>query len=141
MKHIILVLLTLFAITLIGQDKERLSLEHYQNYEWTSNPTLSPDGKQVLYSRSWINLMDDKRETDQWIMNSDGSLNRFFINGSNGKWSPDGSKIAFTKKGEPDGTQIFVKYFGVEGEPTQITKLAKSPSSIEWSPDSKYIVS
>ena len=66
-------------------------------------------------------------------------MNRFFLNGSNGKWSPDGSKIAFTKKGDPNGTQIFVKYLGVEGESTQITKLDKSPSSMEWSPDGKYI--
>ena len=38
-----------------------------------------------------------------------------------------------------NGTQIFVKYLGVEGEPTQITKLEKSPSSLEWSPDGQYI--
>ena len=72
-------------------------------------------------------------------MNKNGSTNRFFLNGSNGKWSPDGSKIAFIKKGEPNGTQIFIKYLGVEGEPTQITKLEKSPSSMEWSPDGKFI--
>lgn len=139
MRRIILLLLTVIVLPLSGQEKARLSLDHYKDYEWTSNPTISPDGKQILYSRSWINLVDDKRETDQWIMNSDGSLNRFFLHGSNGKWSPDGTKIAFTKEGEPDGTQIFVKYLGVEGEPTQITKLEKSPSSIEWSPDSRYI--
>ncbi|WP_420577836.1 prolyl oligopeptidase family serine peptidase [Ekhidna sp.] len=139
MKRIIIVLLTFSILPLSGQEKKRLTLDHYQDYEWTSDPSLSPDGKQILYSRTWINLVDDKRETDQWIMNSDGSMNRFFLNGSNGKWSPDGNKIAFTKKGEPDGTQIFVKYLGVEGEPTQITKLEKSPSSMEWSPDSKFI--
>ena len=139
MKNSILFLLAAISTSLVAQDKTRLSLDHYENYEWTSNPTLSPDGNQILYSRTWINLVDDKRETDLWIMNSDGSTNRFFLNGSNGKWSPDGRKIAFTKEGEPDGTQIFVKYFGVEGEPTQITKLDKSPSSMEWSPDSKYI--
>ena len=72
-------------------------------------------------------------------MNKDGSTNRFFMSGSNGKWSPNGNKIAFTKKGEPTGTQIFVKYLGVEGDPTQITKLEKSPSNMEWSPDGKYI--
>ncbi|MEM8847270.1 MAG: S9 family peptidase [Bacteroidota bacterium] len=139
MKNIFFLLFALIALSIIGQEKTKLSLDHYENYEWTSNPTLSPDGKQILYSRTWINLVDDKRETDLWIMNSDGSTNRFFLNGSNGKWSPDGTKIAFTKKGEPDGTQIFVKYLGVEGEPTQITKLEKSPSSMEWSPDSKHI--
>ncbi|MCH1417241.1 MAG: S9 family peptidase, partial [Flavobacteriaceae bacterium] len=122
-----------------GQEKARLSLEHYKNYEWTSNPMLSPDGEQILYSRTWINLTDDKRETDLWIMNSDGTSNRFFSKGSNGIWSPDGSKIAFTKEGEPNGTQIFVKHMGIQSEPTQITKLEKSPSSMEWSPDGKYI--
>ncbi|MFS4416655.1 S9 family peptidase [Maribacter sp. 2307ULW6-5] len=139
MKHLIITLLFLVALPLTAQDKVRLSLEHYANYEWASNPRLSPDGAQVIYSRTWINLQDDKRETDLWIMNNDGSKNRFFLNGSNGKWSPDGSRIAFTKEGEPSGTQIFVKYLGVEGEPTQITKLAKSPSNMEWSPNGKFI--
>ena len=132
-------ILFLFLINANGQKKTRLSLEHYKNYEWTSNPRLSPDGEHIIYSKTWINLVDDKRETDLWITNSKGSSNRFLLNGSNGKWSPDGNKIAFTKKGKPNGTQIFVKYFGIEGEPTQITKLEKSPSNIEWSPDGKYI--
>ena len=139
MKHFLNYIIILLVFCSYSQEKTRLSLEHYKNYEWTSNPTLSPDGEQILYSRTWINLIDDKRETDLWIMNKDGSANRFFLNGSQGKWSPDGNKIAFIKEGEPNGKQIFVKYLGIEGEPTQITKLEKSPSSFEWSPDSKYI--
>ena len=139
MKRALSFIFIFFLIITYGQEKLKLSLDHYKNYEWTSNPTLSPNGEQILYSRSWINLIDDKRETDLWIMNKNGSINRFFLNGSNGKWSPDGSKIAFIKKGEPNGTQIFIKYLGIEGEPTQITKLEKSPSSMEWSPDGKFI--
>ena len=139
MKRALSFIFIFFLIITYGQEKLKLSLDHYKNYEWTSNPTISPNGEQILYSRSWINLIDDKRETDLWIMNKNGSTNRFFLNGSNGKWSPDGSKIAFIKKGEPNGTQIFIKYLGVEGEPTQITKLEKSPSSMEWSPDGKFI--
>jgi len=141
MKRTFLWLLVVgFVIQLQAQPtKERLSLDHYSDYEWASNPQLSPDGEEVLYSRTWINLRDDRRETDLWIVNIDGSMNRFFLNGSNGRWSPDGAKIAFTRKGEPGGTQIFVKYQGVEGEPTQITKLEKSPGGMAWSPDGKYI--
>ena len=140
MKKLILTLLCFVTVLLLSaQTKERLSLDHYQNYEWTSSPQLSPDGEQVLYSRGWINLKDDRRESDLWIVNIDGSMNRFFLNGSNGRWSPDGTKVAFTKKGEPEGTQIFIKYLGVEGDPTQITKLEKSPSSMVWSPDGKYL--
>ena len=138
MKRALSFIFIFFLIISYGQEKLKLSLDHYKNYEWTSNPTISPNGEQILYSRSWINLIDDKRETDLWIMNKNGSTNRFFLNGSNGKWSPDGSKIAFIKKGEPNGTQIFIKYLGVEGEPTQITKLEKSPSSMEWTPDGKF---
>jgi dipeptidyl aminopeptidase/acylaminoacyl peptidase len=66
-------------------------------------------------------------------------MNRFFLNGSNGLWAPDGTKVAFTRDGEPDGTQIFIKYLGVEGEPTQITKVGKSPGGMVWSPDSKSL--
>ena len=140
MRHICISSFILFiSISLFGQDKERLSLEHYQDYEWTSSPQLSPDGKRVLYSRTWINLIDDKRETDLWIVNSDGTMNRFFLNGSNGRWSPDGTRVAFTRKGEPKGSQLFIKYLGVEGEPTQITKLGESPGGMEWSPDGRYI--
>jgi len=140
MKKILLFILLSFTVSLaFAQEKERLSLDHYGDYEWTSSPQISPDGTQILYSRTWINLKDDKRETDQWIVNTDGTLNRFFLNGSNGRWSPDGTRIAFTREGEPEGTQVFIKYLGVEGEPTQITKLEKSPGSMEWSPDGKYI--
>ena len=139
MKNILFTLLLFGLIYVYGQEKTRLSLDHYKNYEWTSNPMLSPDGEQILYSRTWINLTDDKRETDLWIMNSDGTSNRFFSKGSNAKWSSDGSKIAFTKEGKQNGTQIFVKHMDVQSEPTQITKLEKSPSSMEWSPDGKYI--
>ena len=98
MKRILSIAFILLITNLQAQEKNKLSLEHYKNYEWTSNPKLSPDGQQILYSRSWINMVDDKRETDLWIMNKDGSTNRFFLNGSNGKWSPNGDKIAFTKK-------------------------------------------
>ena len=130
--------LTLTGI-LMGQSKERLSLDQYADLETATNPKLSPNGKEILYARTWINLKDDRRETDQWIVNTDGTQNRFFLKGSNGQWSPDGTKIAFTRDGEPDGTQIFVKFLGVEGEPTQVTKLDKSPSGMVWSPDGQYL--
>ena len=138
MKKLILPLVLLLLSTGLSA-QNMLTLDHYQDYEWASNPRLSPDGNAVVYSRNWINLMDDTRESDLWLINADGSRHRFFAKGSGGSWSPQGDRILFTKKGEPAGTQMFIKYVGVEGEPTQITRLEKSPSSITWSPDGRYI--
>src|SRR5690606_15840254 len=100
---------------------------------------LSPDGKQVIYTRSWIDKMNDRRESSLWIMNVDGTRNRFLTKGSNARWSPDGSRIAYTAPGEPSGTQIWVRYMDAEGATTQITRLTETPGNIEWSPDGKTI--
>ena len=138
MKRLTFTLFSLMLSTALFA-QNTLSLDHYQDYEWASNPRMSPDGKMVVYSRNWINLMDDQRESDLWLVKDDGTQNRFFAKGSGGSWSPQGDRILFTKKGEPSGTQMFIKYVGVEGDPTQITRLEKSPSSITWSPDGRYI--
>lgn len=130
-----------FLIIVIGQDVQlrSVSMEDYLNYETVSNARLSPDGKQILFSRTWIDKINDSRPTDLWIMNADGSQARFFLKGSNGLWSPEGKRVAFTKEGDPKGSQIFIKYLGVEGEPTQITRLDKTPGNLAWSPDGEYI--
>lgn len=140
MKKNLFILLLIGVSTLLAQNSDNtLSLNHYFDYEDVSNPQISPDGKQILYTRTWIDPVNDSRPSDLWIMNADGSKNRYFLEGSNGRWSPDGTRVAFVKTGKPKGTQIFVKYLGVEGEPTQITRLEKSPSNITWSPDGKHI--
>ena len=61
------------------QQKEHLSLDDYANYESVANPTLSPRWRlKYLYTRQWINLVEDKRESDLWIVNSDGTQNQVF---------------------------------------------------------------
>ncbi len=117
----------------------RLTVADYFDWEDVSNPALSPDGKQILYTRTWIDRMNDKRESSVWLMNADGSRNRFLMKGSNAKWSPDGGRVAYTAPGEPSGSQIWVRYMDAEGATTQITRLTESPGNVEWSPDGKSI--
>jgi dipeptidyl aminopeptidase/acylaminoacyl peptidase len=117
-----------------GQDINKLTLEHFMDLETVSNPVISPDGGQIVYTRTWIDKVNDRRVSDLWIMNADGTRNRFFTRGSSPAWSPDGTRIAYLAQGEPRGSQLFVKYMDQEGT-TQITRVEKSISNIRWSPD------
>ena len=117
----------------------KLTIADYFNWEDVSNPALSPDGRQILYTRTWIDQLNDKRESSVWLMNADGTKNRFLVKGADAKWSTDGSRIAFVAPGEPSGAQLWVRYMDAEGATTQITRLTETPSDIEWSPDGKTL--
>jgi dipeptidyl aminopeptidase/acylaminoacyl peptidase len=140
----LLAVLTVLAwsapVALSAQEHLRtLSLEMYLDMESVSNPQVSPDGTQVVYTRGWVDKMNDSRESSIWIMNADGTRNRFLVDGSSPTWSPDGTRIAFTARGEPSGSQIFVRWMDDEGAVTQVTRVENGPGSIRWSPDGEYL--
>src|SRR5688572_21042371 len=122
-----------------AQPVAKLTLESYFDLEDVQQPRLSPDGKQIIYTRRWVDKLNDRWESSLWIMNADGTKSRFLVNGSSAQWSPDGTRIAYLQRGEPSGTQVWVRYMDAEGAATQITRLTESPSDIEWSPDGKTI--
>lgn len=122
-----------------AQGSRKLALEMYFDLESVSDPQLSPDGTQIVYTRGWIDKVNDRRESAIWVMNSDGSKNRFLVNGSSPRWSPDGSRIAYLGRGEPRGSQIFVRWMDAEGAVTQVTRVDRSPQNIAWSPDGRSI--
>ena len=119
--------------------KNHIALEQYLDWEDVQSPQLSPDGTQILFTRRWVDKMNDKWESSVWIMNADGTHQRSLVQGSDVHWAPDGKRIAYVAKGEPNGQQIFVRYMDSEGASTQITHLTEGPSSLEWAPDGKSI--
>ncbi|MCI0696772.1 S9 family peptidase [candidate division KSB1 bacterium] len=140
MKHrFLLFILLLTSSGLAQMEKGKLALNLYLEMEGVSDPQISPDGAQIIYTRQWVDKMNDSRESSLWIMNADGSKNRFLIDGSSPQWSPDGSRLAFLAKGKPQGTQLFVRWMDAEGAVTQLTHVEKSPSNIRWSPDGKWL--
>jgi dipeptidyl aminopeptidase/acylaminoacyl peptidase len=126
------------ALSAQAPTRDRLAIEDYLEWEDVQNPRLSPDGRQIIYTRRWVDKLNDRWESSLWIMNADGSRNRFLIDGSDAQWSPDGTRVAYLARGEPSGTQVFVKWLDSEGA-TQITRLTESPSEISWAPDGKSI--
>jgi dipeptidyl aminopeptidase/acylaminoacyl peptidase len=113
-------------------------VQHYLNWEQVADPQISPDGSQVVYTRRWINKLEDKWESALWIMNADGSRQRFLLEGSSPRWSPDGTRLAYVAPvdGRP---QIFVRWMDAEGAVSQVTRLLSAPGNLAWSPDGRWL--
>jgi dipeptidyl aminopeptidase/acylaminoacyl peptidase len=123
----------------VTESLRTLDLEMYWSLQTVGSPQISPDGSQVIYTRGWIDRSTDRRRSEIWIMDADGSRKRALGEGSSPTWSPDGTRIAFLAEGDPGGSQIHVRWMDDEGATSQITRLEKSPSSIRWSPDGGHI--
>ncbi len=139
----LLVALTVPLTAAVAQDDEtddsRLQIADYLDLERVADPQISPDGSTIIYTRSWVDKMEDKWKSSLWIMNADGSRNRFLMEGSNARWSSDGTRILYLAEGEPKGPQIYVRWMDAEGASSQITRVEHAPRNPEWSPDNKSI--
>jgi dipeptidyl aminopeptidase/acylaminoacyl peptidase len=81
-----LLLACLPTLVMAQTARDRLTLDDYLELETVSDPHLSPDGLQIVYTRGRIDKLNDKHESSLWIMNADGSRNRSLVEGSNARW-------------------------------------------------------
>jgi dipeptidyl aminopeptidase/acylaminoacyl peptidase len=121
-----------------ARSTDRLDLDLLLEWKNVSDPRLSPDGKQIVYTRQWTDTVEDKMRSELWIMDADGSRQRFLAKGGNAEWSPDGTRLCYTADGEPKGAQVFVLWVGTR-EATQITHVVEAPHALQWSPDGTRI--
>ena len=136
-----LALLALLAGPVAAQQggEEKLTLDLFLDIESVASPQLSPDGQEIVYTRRWVDKMNDSRSSAVWIMNADGSRNRYLLSGSSATWSPDGTRLAYVARAGEGSSQIFVRWMDAEGAVSQVTRLTASPSDLQWSPDGNSI--
>jgi dipeptidyl aminopeptidase/acylaminoacyl peptidase len=134
---ILLSVLSVFAQT----RTKYLDKETYFQMESVAGPEISPDGSQIVFSRSYVDIMKDQQQSNLWIVGSNGERPRQLSDGAwrdtSPTWSPDGKRIAFlsTRSGS---TQIHVMYLDTR-ETLQLTRLDRTPTGMRWSPDSKWL--
>jgi dipeptidyl aminopeptidase/acylaminoacyl peptidase len=116
-----------------------LTTDHYMDLERVNDAQIAPDGSRVIYTRQHVNVLEDKWDSELWIVNSDGSRNRFFGKGNAARWSPDGKRVTYLADGEPKGSQVFVRWVDVDGPATPVTHVTEAPRTPRWSPDGKWI--
>ena len=134
----------LLVLFILGNAQEKIPFQELDVFEleWVSDPQISPDGKQVVYRRMGMSIMEDKKVGNLWIINADGSdhrkLTSYDGNESAARWSPDSKRITY-RRSTDQGSEIHI-YWSVSGQTARITQLEKSPGSLVWSPDGKQIV-
>ncbi|HYY41178.1 MAG TPA: hypothetical protein VE775_00515, partial [Pyrinomonadaceae bacterium] len=76
------VLLLACAATGFAAARDRLTIDAFLDWEYVNAPQVSPDGTQIVYTRRWTDKMNDKYEDEVWLMNTDGTHNRFLVKGA-----------------------------------------------------------
>jgi dipeptidyl aminopeptidase/acylaminoacyl peptidase len=133
-----------------------LSAEDTLRINDVGSPSLSPDGRWVVYTMSVRDMKDKdlKSTTHIWKVKVDGSERRQMTQGdvscSSPRWLPGGDRIAFLssrgktpaseENGSPGGarTQVFFMYVD-GGEAWQVTDHKEGIQSFEISPDGQKI--
>ena len=117
----------------------RITVADHLDWEDVGDPQLSPDGKQIAFTRRSVDKVNDKWDTAIWVMNADGTRQRSVIAGTAPRWSPDGTKLLYIATGLPTGMQLWVRFMDGDAGTTQLTRLTEAPTEPEWSPDGRQI--
>lgn len=124
--------------------KRPMKLDDMHRMADVRDPQVSPDGKQVAFIVSTVDVKDDKSLAQIWTVNADGTDERqVTFSGdrvSTPRWSPDGKYLSFTasRPGAARGNQVWLMDRR-GGEASQLTATKGRLQSYEWSPDSKRL--
>jgi len=108
---------------------------------FVGDPQISPDGDRVLFSKKII-TEKNKYQNHLCTVDLEGHVTQWTQGEKScgqGRWSPDGTMIAFTSgREEPSGQIFLISTQG--GEARKLTKLPEgSIGQIKWSPDGTKI--
>jgi Tol biopolymer transport system component len=102
------------------------------------NPALSPNGREVAFSRT------TDGNTDLWISDVDRGVPRKFTRDATPEicpvWSPNGRMLLFSKPPGPEAFSLHVQPTNVEGAATPLMKRETPAISMDWSRDDQYVL-
>ena len=119
-------------------------LTHDRKFADNVSPSYSPNGRHIVY-------ISTRTGTPQiWVMDAEDGLNgeqqvpadvddrNHPLDTYSPVWSPDGTKILFTRDTPGGGRQLFMWSVG-GGQPVRLTSHLKNEDP-SWAPDSRHVV-
>ena len=135
----VLCLLVSFAPLALAAAKEThpFDVRDLIAFDRIAGPTVSPDGRQVVFTVSSVDLDANKRRSDLWLVNTDGTglkkLTQHEAADTSAAFAPDGKSIYFLST--RSGTAQVFKLSLEGGEPQPVTRLPLDVGSFVLSAD------
>ena len=123
-----------------ARKRGRISAEDLYRIQTISDPAISPDGRNVVFSVQRVDTESERKYSNLWVVPTRGGAARQFTYGdqqdTRPRWSPDGSQIAFPLQPErcraaSDPRHTIRRRRGASADRAQ----GQVRQSFEWSPD------
>jgi dipeptidyl aminopeptidase/acylaminoacyl peptidase len=133
----------LVALAAPAADKRPMKVEDLFAFKRVAAPQISPDGKQVVYQLTTVDLKENKSSTALWVADTDGKTPPKQLTDPKGKrdanprWAPNGKQVLFesTRSGS---SQLWAVAAG-GGDLRQLTSISTGASGGIWSPDGTHV--
>lgn len=142
MRALVLLLPLLMNTPASAADKRPMTLDDMFAFKRVSDPQISPDGKQVVYVISTVDVPGNKTTANLWLAATDGStrprqLTTAAKKDRHPRWSPDGKRILFESNRSGNNQLWLIDLSG--GEAQQLTNISTSAGTGIWSRDGTRI--
>ncbi len=141
MRNLTLLIVFVLAVPVAGQERRAMTTDDGLDMVQVGGAMISPDGSWVLFSKSELNWEENERETTWWRVSTEGGEPYRYIGddgGGNFQFSPDGSRLAFTRSVDDESQLFLLPTTG--GEAVQLSEHETSIGSYAWSEDGLKII-
>ena len=141
MRNLTLLIVFVLAVPVAGQERRAMTTDDGPDMGPVGGAMISPDGSWVLFSKSELNWEENERETTWWRVSAEGGEPYRYIGddgGGNFQFSPDGSRLAFTRSVDDESQLFLLPTTG--GEAVQLSEHETSIGSYAWSEDGSKII-